>query len=302
MRLIYVLIYHSHMKPILLKVDSARSYSIREQLEGALYSKYYYHPQIELVYFEKSDGMCIIGDKILNFKEGDIFLLGKNLPHLFKNDERFENKKLKVRILVMHFLENFWGDPFLDLPDMFNIKRLIKKAERGILLKGKIKPIVAGLMQKMLVAKGSDRIVLLLQTLNLIANSKDRTVILPIGFEPLINEHIEDRINDVYSYTIKNFYKKIHTKEIASIACLSEHSFCRYFKIKTGKTYTNFLHEIRIKHACKLLTESNMSISQISNECGFVNFANFFRYFKQLTGKTPAEFKKINAESLITDK
>lgn len=290
------------MKPILLKVDSAHSYTIREQVEAAIHTKYYYHPQIELVYFEKSDGICIIGDKIHNINEGDIFLLGKNIPHLFKNDERFVNKKLKVRIIVVHFLEDFWGDKFLDLPDLLSIKRLLKKAERGILLQGKVKQEVGKLMKEMMVAKGSDRIVLLLNTLNVIAKSKGRTVILPIGFEPLLDQHIEDRINDVYSYTIKNFYKKIHTKEIASIACLSEHSFCRYFKIKTGKTYTNFLHEIRIKHACKLLTESNLSIAQITNECGFINFANFFRYFKQLTGKTPAEYKKMNSESLITDK
>ena len=89
--------------------------------------------------------------------------------------------------------------------------------------------------------------------------------------------------------------KKINTKEIAAIAYLSEHSFCRYFKSKTGKTYSNFLHEIRIKHACKLLTESKLTIAQIINECGFVNFTNFFRYFKQINGKTPAEYQKLYA-------
>ena len=289
------------MKPILIKLDSTLSYSIREELVSNQTSKYYYHPQVEIVYFEKGNGICIIGDKILNFKSGDVFILGKELPHLFKNDDSYLNKNIKVRTLVLHFLEDFWGKSFLNLPDLLKIKTLLKKAERGITLKGKTKSAVGALMQKMLNANGSDKILLLLQTLNLIEKSKERNVILPIGFVPLVNEHVEDRINDVYSYTIKNFYKKIDTKEIASIACLSKHSFCRYFKIKTGKTYTNFLHEIRIKHACKLLTESNLSTSQISNECGFVNFANFFRYFKQHTGKTPAEFKKINSESLITD-
>lgn len=290
------------MKPILLKLASENSYSLRIESQAATQGKYYYHPQIELVYFEKSDGICIIGDKVMNIKEGDIFLLGENLPHLFTTDQRFEDKKLKVRIIVLHFLEDFWGKEFLQLPDLHAIRILLKKASRGILIQRKSKSEVTNLIEKMLVAKDAERLILLLQTLNIIAKMKNKKAILPIGFQPVLNEHLEGRINDIYSYTMKNFYKKIHVKEIASIAYLSQHSFCRYFKQKTGKTYTNFLHEIRIKHACKLLSETNLSIAQITNECGFVNFANFFRYFKQLTGQTPAEYKKIQNESLIQDK
>lgn len=290
------------MKPIFLKIESTNSYTIREQLVAHVNSRYYYHPQIELVYFEKSDGLCIISDKVHFIKEGDIFLLGQNLPHQFKNDEKYLDEKLKVRIIVLHFLPEFWGKDFLELPDLRNIKLLLKKAERGMLIQGKTKGEVERLMKRMLVEKGPGRIILLLQTLALIASSKEHKMILPIGFQPMIDEQNEERINDIYSYTLKNFHKKINTREIASIAHLSEHSFCRYFKTKTGKTYTGFLHEIRIKHACKLLSESRLSISHIISECGFINYANFFRYFKQLTGKTPAEYQKLNNESLITDK
>ena len=289
------------MKPLFLKIESSNVYTIREQLVSHVYSRYYYHPQIEIVYFEKSDGMCIIGDKVHIIKEGDIFMLGENLPHLFRNDEKYTDKKLKVRIIALHFLPDFGGKDFLDLPDLRNLKLLLKKAERGISVEGKTRTEVGKIMRQMLTEKGPGKMILLLQALTLISNSRDTKMILPIGFQPQINEQNEDRINDVYSYTMENFNQKIHTKQIASIAHLSEHSFCRYFKSKTGKTYTNFLHEIRIKHACKLLIESKLSISQIINECGFVNYANFFRYFKMLTGKTPAEYQKLNND-LITEK
>jgi len=290
------------MKPIFLKIESNNTYTIREQLVAYVSSKYYYHPQVELVYFEKSDGMCIIGDKVHMIKEGDIFLLGSNLPHLFKNDEKYLDKKLKVRIIVLHFLPEFWGKEFLDLPDMKSVKVLLKKAERGLQIEGSSHSKVGALMKEMLKCGGTDKIIQLLQTLSLIAKSKDNKTILPIGFQPQLDIENEERINDVYSYTLQHFQSKINTKEIAAIAHLSEHSFCRYFKNKTGKTYTNFLHEIRIKHACKLLSESKLSISQIINECGFINYANFFRYFKLITGKTPAEYQKISKEPLITDK
>jgi AraC-like DNA-binding protein len=290
------------MKPLFLKIESSNVYTIREQLVSYINSRYYYHPQIELVYSEKSDGMCIIGDKVQIVNEGDIFMLGENLPHLFRNDEKYTDKKLKVRVIVLHFLPDFGGKDFLELPDMRNIKLLLKKAERGILVEGKTRTEVGKIMKQMLTEKGPGKMILLLQALTLISNSRDNKMILPIGFQPQINDQNEDRINDVYSFTMQHFNQKIHTKQIASVAHLSEHSFCRYFKSKTGKTYTNFLHEIRIKHACKLLIESKLSISQIINECGFVNYANFFRYFKMLTGKTPAEYQKLNNDSLITEK
>jgi AraC-like DNA-binding protein len=246
--------------------------------------------------------MSIIGDTVDIIKDGDIFMLGQNLAHMFIHDEKYTNKKLKVRVIVMHFLPDFGGKDFLELSDLRSIKLLLKKADRGISIEGKTRVKVGKIMQQMLTEKGPGKMILLLQALTLIAGSRDTKMILPIGFQPQINEQNEDRINDVYSYTMQNFNQKIHTKEIASIAHLSEHSFCRYFKTKTGKTYTNFLHEIRIKHACKLLSDSKFSISQIINECGFVNYAHFFRYFKMLTGKTPAEYQKLNNESLITDK
>ena len=185
------------MKPIFLKIESSNSYTIREQLVAHVNSRYYYHPQIELVYFEKSDGLCIISDKVHFIKEGDIFLLGQNLPHQFKNDEKYLDEKLKVRIIVLHFLPDFWGKDFLELPDLRNIKLLLKKAERGMLIQGKTKGEVEKLMKRMLVEKGPLRIILLLKTLALIASSKEHKMILPIGFQPVIDDQNEERINDI---------------------------------------------------------------------------------------------------------
>lgn len=290
------------MKPIFLKIESSNSYIVREQVVAHVNSRYYYHPQVELVFFEKSEGMCIISDKVHPVKEGDIFLLGQNLPHLFRNDERYLNRRLKVRLLVLHFLPEFLGQGFLDLPDLRPLKTLLKKAERGILLKGATRQRVGEYMKEMLEASGPDRIILLLKALTVISRSKESEMILPTGFQPLIDAQNEERINEVYSYTLQNFHKKIQTREIAAIAHLSEHSFCRYFKNKTGKTYTAFLHEIRIKHACRMLTESKLSISQIIQDCGFNNYANFFRYFKALTGNTPAEFQKLSNDSLVSER
>ena len=120
------------MKQILLKIESPNTYTIREETESALQSRYYYHPQLEIVYFEKSDGMSIIGDTVDIIKDGDIFMLGQNLAHMFIHDEKYTNKKLKVRVIVMHFLPDFGGKDFLELSDLRSLNLLLKKADRGI--------------------------------------------------------------------------------------------------------------------------------------------------------------------------
>lgn len=290
------------MKPIFLKIDSGSSYIIREQVVAHVRSRCYYHPQVELVFFERSSGMAIIGDQVQAIEEGDVFLLGSNLPHLFRNDEKYLNRKLPVRIIVLHFTPEQWGRDLLELPDMKQVRELLQKAQRGLVLKGAGQGEVAGLMRRMLEARGAERVILLLQVLSALSRTRQLRAILPVGFTAETDDPNEDRLNDVYAFTLQNFRKKIQTREIASVAHLSEHSFCRYFKNKTGKTYTAFLHEVRIRQACKLLSESNMSISQVIEQSGFVNYSNFFRYFRQVTGRTPAEFQKLSLEAEIRDR
>jgi len=119
------------MKPLFLKIESSNVYTIREQLVSHVYSRYYYHPQIEIVYFEKSDGMCIIGDKVHIIKEGDIFMLGGNLPHLFRNDEKYADKKLKVRIIATAFFTRFWRQGFFGSSRPEKSETAVEKSRKG---------------------------------------------------------------------------------------------------------------------------------------------------------------------------
>jgi AraC-like DNA-binding protein len=259
---------------------------------------WHFHPEIELVYVEAGKGIRHIGDHICTYEGSDLALIGSYIPHL-----NFDyGVKTTVETVVVQFRQNFYEDAFYKQPEMQAIYDLFERAKTGIAFYGETKKIAGELLKKLTGLSAFDQLLLLIQVFQQLATSKEYTSLntRPIASHAVIKE--QERMHQIYKFVEANFQKPIKIIEIARVVSLSEAAFCRYFKIKTGKTYTNFLHEIRIKHACKLLTESNLSTSQISNECGFVNFANFFRYFKQLTGKTPAEFKKINAESLITDK
>lgn len=284
------------MRPQLLKVSKAprHSFSVRQDIVPYINNRWHYHPEIELIHFKKGEGTQFIGDNIKRFKAGDIVLVGPQLPHYWRFDDKFfeEGNKLQADVRVVHFAENFWGDQFLQLPENVNIKGVLEKARRGLQISGKTRQKVAELLELLLSSDGTMRIMLLVEALNTIAECKQLDVLSSIGFKQELVEAESDRVNAIYDYSLKNFKRKIQLEEIAAVANISPNSFCRYFKSRTRKTYSQFLIEIRVGQACKLLIENNLSIKQLCYESGFNNFTSFHKYFKMITGKSPLNYQK----------
>ena len=169
---------------------------------------------------------------------------------------------------------------------------MLDKSKRGLQIKGNAREKVATLLESLLISTNSQRIILLIEVLNIIASSEDVETLSSVGFNYDVVKDEKDRIDTIYEYSLKNFKRPILLEEIAEIANISPKSFCRYFKSKTSKTYTQFLIEIRVSHACKLLIENNLSIKQLCYESGFNNFTSFHKYFKLITSKSPLIYKK----------
>jgi len=285
------------MKPQLLKVSKgpAHSFSVRQDLVPHFNNKWHYHAEVELIHFKKGEGTQFIGDHISHFKAGDVVLVGAQLPHYWRFDESYfrEDPKHSADVRVAHFCENFWGDQFLQLPENKMLKNILEKAKCGIKVNGKTKVVVAEILEKMLKAEGSEKIILLMEALNIIANCNRVTVLSSIGFNNSVGTSSDnERINAIYEYSLANFRNKIHLEEIAAIAYVSPNSFCRYFKSHTQKTYSQFLIELKVGHACKLLIENKVLVKQLCYESGFNNFASFHKFFKQITGKSPLNYQK----------
>lgn len=284
------------MRPQLLKVlkGPGHSFSIRRDLVPHVNNRWHYHKEVELIHFKKGEGTQFIGDNIKRFKTGDVALVGSNLPHYWRFDDAYfgENPKLSADVRVAHFCEDFWGNNFLDLPENASIKSILEKSKRGLQITGKTRTAVAEILDNLLNADGPQRIILLVQALITIAGCKQMEPLSSMGFKHDFMEAENDRINDIYDFTLKNFKRPIQLEEIASVANISPNSFCRYFKSRTRKTYSQFLIEIRVGHACKLLIESGMSIKQLCYESGFNNFTSFHKYFKLITGKSPLIYQK----------
>jgi AraC-like DNA-binding protein len=284
------------MRPQLLKVckEPQYSFSVRQDLVPYVNNRWHYHTEVELIHFKEGEGTQFIGDSIQKFKAGDVVLVGSNLPHYWRFDDSYfeEESKEKADVRVAHFCENFWGSQFLQLPENVHIRGLLDKAKRGLQITGKPRQKVAELLEALLQTDNNYRIILLMEALNLIAECKQLQTLSSIGFKYDLVENEKDRINAVYDYSIKNFKRNIQLEEIASIANISPNSFCRYFKSRTRKTYSQFLIEIRVGHACKLLIENNLSIKQLCYESGFNNFTSFHKYFKLITSKSPLTYQK----------
>ena len=284
------------MKAQLLKVSKGQdlSFSVRRDRVPYVNNRWHFHTEVELIHFRSGEGSQFIGDSVKRFKAGDVVLVGSNLPHYWRFDDIYfdECAVVSADVTVSHFEENFWGDRFLELPENSKLKVLLNHAKRGIVLTGVTRHKVAGILDQLIGANGSQRILLLIEALSVIASCNDIEILSSIGFNPEFLDIDSERINAVYDYTLKHFNRRIELKEIAEIANISQNSFCRYFKSRTGKTYSQYIAELRVGRACKLLIENRLCLKQLCYESGFNNFTSFHKCFKMITGKSPLSYQR----------
>ena len=283
------------MKPKLLKIALApeHSFSTRYDVVPYFFNEWHFHPEIELVYINDGTGTQFIGDNIQQFNTGDMVMVGSNLPHLWLCDEKYfvKNNKLKAASTVIHFMPDMLGDTFFKLPEHKEIEKLLEKARMGLQIHRQTNALVLEKMQALLQAKSSEKIILLLQILHILAHSKELSPIVSKNYQLLIPQKESERINIIYQYVFNKFKYPVKLEEVAALIHMSPNSFCRYFKTRTLKTFSAFLLEVRINHACKLLTETDLTISEICYKSGFNNFSNFNRHFKKQTANTPLQYK-----------
>ena len=284
------------MKPQLLKVPKGlqKSFSIRRDVVLYFYNRWHYHPEIELIHIEQGSGTQFVGDNIRNFQSGDLLLIGPNLPHYWRCDEKYFHRgsQLYAQATVVHFSEDIFGKSFLGLPENKSIRDLLVKARLGMKILGEGTDKVKALLHELLNQTNGNPVISLMQILETLAHCEEINVLSNTQYQNEYDQYDTDRINHIYQYSISNFQKKISIEEIAEVANISPHSFCRYFKSRSRKTYSQFLLELRIGHACKLLSESRIPVAQVCFESGFNNFANFNKYFKLHTGKSPMQYQK----------
>jgi AraC-like DNA-binding protein len=221
-------------------------------------------------------------------------LVGANLPHYWQFDTTGDNdeNELAADVSVIHFNQLFLGETFLRLPENKALVNLFERSKRGISLPKSAGKKIGPLIEKIVTAEGSRKIILLLEVLLAIGESKESRLMASIGFRNDFQEEEKDRINAIYNYSITNFKRNISLSEISTVANISPNSFCKFFKSRSRKTFSQFIREVRIGHACKLLIDDKLAIKEICYESGFNNFSSFHKYFKMIKGQTPLSYQK----------
>jgi AraC-like DNA-binding protein len=249
--------------------------------------KWHYHPEFELTYIVKGNGYRIVGNSYEPFADGDLVLLGCNLPHTWSGKAVGD---VYSDAIVIQFSSEFIL-PFLELNESLLIKKLLESSLRGINFEPD-EQLVSKIIE-LNETNGVDRILKLISILDILSK-KQIKFIAPNTFHNVVSKKSEARINKVCLFIQNNYHNKIYLKEVADLIYLTESNFCKFFKKATGKTYSDYMNEIRINEACRLLIQSDKTISQISFECGFETLSYFNRVFLYKKGITPSVYRKSN--------
>jgi AraC-like DNA-binding protein len=288
------------MKPFFQKLEPPSNESllfIAEEIPHFIVP-WHYHPEIEILYVVKSTGTSYIGDGINNFCEGEISIIGENVPHWWKSDPFYvqNNDTLNTKALIVQFRKEVFGSHFIKLPEMRHIKSLIERSERGIQFTGDSREKFGKQMKRIFRLQGIQRITELMVLLDNMASSTEFRYLTSVGYSKIMNTYDFQRFNKVHEYIIRNFDKPITLNEVADHINMSQTAFCRFFKKRSGKTFFSFLNEFRIGHACKLLLEKNIAISRVCYESGFNNMSHFNEQFKKIVKLTPTQYQAEHTE------
>lgn len=255
---------------------------------------WHYHPAIEIMYITRGIGTRFVGDCIEQYEEGDVCMIGPNLPHEWRNDDAYFDKEsgLRATCICLFFKREIFDPNFIRLPEMNNIRDLIERSRRGLKFTGNSKLEITRFIRSSVNDVGVRKVMNLLTLLELMATSTEYELLASVGFTNSVNSEDFERFNKVYKFLVKNFATSIRLEEVSTLVGLTPTAFCRYFKERTKKTFVEYLNEMRIGYSKKLLLENKMKISTISGEVGFPNLSNFISQFKKVTGMSPSQFQK----------
>jgi AraC-like DNA-binding protein len=280
-------------------IPENRIFVVKELIAPYFDSNWHFHREYQLFLVLKGKGTRFVGDNIKRFKENDLVFTGPNVPHLWRNDNSYFKKHVQdqTRGIVIYFQPDLLGASILEKEEMEMIRSLFQKAARGLEIKGETNRQVSKWMIELLQMKGVGSVVQLLRILNALSVSPDCHPIAHAGYVNSNKESGIGRMNLVYEYVMKNFSGKLKLEEVAALANMSVSSFSRYFKSRANKSFSDFVSEIRIGHACRMLHEEDYSVSRVCYESGFHALSNFNKQFKAVTGKTPLQHKKAYLEA-----
>ncbi|MEK7256617.1 MAG: AraC family transcriptional regulator, partial [Bacteroidota bacterium] len=251
------------------------------------------HPEFELNMVLGISGSRIVGDSTERYFDRDLVLLGPYLYHKWDGDEAMQRSGQLYRVITIQFGMDLFNTQLLQKDRFFKIRKLLQDASRGIKFHGKTFDEAMEKMVALTDDRGFANIIEFLQLLDLLSSSSETAFLASEGFTPQALKSESNRIQIAYGYILKNFHEQnLKIGDVAAAVNMSNSAFSHFFHKYTNKNFTQFLIDVRIGHACKLLLDTDDNVNQICYRSGFNNVANFNRLFRKYRDCTPVEYRR----------
>lgn len=284
------------LKIIPFKIPKSQKEFVRFQVdEGShFYDKLHQHPEWQLTLILEGKGQLMVGDYLGRFEPGDIYLLGSNVPHVFRSDEEYFQKTNSIKSVSNTIFFDFeaLGKGIWEVEEFLELRQWVNAIKGCYVVKCENQEFLKNSIRTFALKTGMEKV---LAALEMIRYLQQPYAMLPLNRLLPIRDYSElegKRMGNVMAFILAENHRNISLKEVAETANMSKEAFCRFFKERTGKTYTEFLNELRIHKSCHLLQETELSISQIAYQTGFQNLSYFNRAFKKFRQETPKDFRR----------
>lgn len=268
--------------------------SIFKKEVPCLDTAWHYHAEFELIYISRSSGIRFVGDSVAQFAAGDLVLVGSYLPHLWRNEETYYESEgnLTVKTIIMKFTSDFMGVDTFENPEFISIKNLLEQSKFGVNFSSTVVDRLNSELMEITEISPAEQSMSLLNILYRLslATTEEKTILSSTDMRQFSTES-PDRLDSVIRYISENYRSDITLSDVANIACMTTNSFCRFFKKMTNKSFTEFLNEIRIRNASRMLIQENTPISEVCYNVGYKSIPNFNKQFKAIMGETPKGYR-----------
>jgi AraC-like DNA-binding protein len=277
---------------ISLRQEPYKSFVVHNEKDP--FTPWHHHPEYELVLIVKGKGKRLVGDHVARFNKNDLVFVGPYLPHQWvcDCDEGDLANGPSDEAFVIQFGYDFLGNEFFEIPENSSLKRFLLESTRGYEIYGKNKTQIISILHKMFGMNDVQRLYALLNIFEIMGSATEYHILASPNSTNKFPTSENEPMQMAMQYILQNFQKKIQIHELLDITNMSYASFYPSFKKTYLMPFKDYLLNVRIGYACKLLSEGSMHISEIAYDSGFENLSNFNRQFKKIKNITPSQFQK----------
>lgn len=275
-----------------IRKDVDSSFYVKKFQDRNFVHSYHVHEEAELIYIKEGRGRLVAGDYSGRFEAGELFLFGANLPHAFFSDSVHENAPQRVCSLYVQFKPTCLGDTFFDLPEMEGMKNVLSKSKRGLKFFGYNAEQIEELFGRIMEVRSALRVACFIEFQDQISTCRNRMLATKQYLRAEVH-HESERLNKAIGFIHRKFTETITLEEIASAAHLSPEAFSRFFRKYMGIPFVEYVIQLRLSEACRMLLETDRQITDIAFSVGFRNLSNFNRQFLKHKGVSPRVFRRL---------